>query len=79
MKRSNTCPKCGSSDIVKARAVDRGDGNANFTMEVVTYDKPEALIFKGKRSANLEAWVCRECGFTEFYAVNSDYLKGDQD
>ena len=79
MKQSNTCPKCESSDIVKARAIDRGDGNASYTLEIATYKNPDALIFKGKKSANLEAWVCRDCGYTEFYAVAPDYLLGDQD
>ncbi|MEM6259395.1 MAG: hypothetical protein AAGI37_14020 [Planctomycetota bacterium] len=79
MKQSNTCPKCGSGDVVKARAIDRGEGDASWTMEVATYDNPDALIFKGKKSADLEAWVCRECGFTEFYAIKPDYLKGEDD
>ena len=79
MKQSKTCPKCGSSDVIKARAVDRGDGNGNYTMEVATYDNPDAFIFKGKKSADLEAWVCRECGYTEFYAVTPYYLKGEEE
>ena len=69
MKASNTCPKCGSNQIIAdAKAVDRGESDFQRDLSVATYRKPEALIFKGKQSTSLSAWVCVTCGYIELYA-----------
>lgn len=68
MKKTGICPKCESCDIITdARAVDRDDG-FNREMIVTTYRNPNALIFKDTQVTVLSAWVCANCGFTEFYA-----------
>jgi ribosomal protein S27AE len=80
MKHAKTCPKCDSSDIIAdVRAVDRGDGNASYDLHVATYRKPAALLFKGKQTSTLSAWVCGRCGYVEFYADAPDALKIDRD
>lgn len=69
MKRTNECPKCGSSDIVAdAKAVDRSHGGAQAEMTVATFRNPGAFIFNGQVSTTVSAWVCAGCGFVEFYA-----------
>lgn len=69
MKQTRKCPKCGSSDIVAdAKAIDRGDANAQYEMSVATFRKPEAMIFKEKQETTVSAWVCAVCGYIEFYA-----------
>lgn len=69
MKTSGKCPKCNSKDIIAdAKAVDRSDGGWERDLSVATFGKPDALLFKDKRISNLSAWVCRSCGFVEFYA-----------
>lgn len=69
MKQSGTCPKCNSNDIIAdAKAVDRGDGNWHDEMTIVTFRKPDALIFREKQESTVSAWVCASCGYTEFYA-----------
>lgn len=76
MKRTNKCPKCGSSDIIAdAKAVDRGESNVESELSVATFRKPEALIFKGKASTNVSAWVCCGCGYVEFYADTPQSIK----
>ena len=40
-----------------------------WTLRIATYDNPDAILFKGKKLAELEAWVCKSCGFLEWYAV----------
>jgi predicted nucleic-acid-binding Zn-ribbon protein len=76
MKQSGKCPKCGSKDIIAdAKAIDRGESNAQHDMAVATFEKPEALIFKGKHQTTVSAWVCAACGFVEFYADSPRTLK----
>jgi predicted nucleic-acid-binding Zn-ribbon protein len=75
MKRTNKCPKCGSSDVIKdALAGGRTDSYAN-ELSVATYRNPEAFVFKGKLLSSLSAWVCADCGYVEFYADDPQGIK----
>ena len=75
MKRTNKCPKCGSSDVLAdAHAIDRSQyGETELT--VATFRKPEALLFKGQLTTPLSAWVCADCGYVEFYADSPRSIK----
>ena len=76
MKKTGTCPKCGCTDIIAdAKAVDRGDGNSLRDMEIATYRRPEALIFREKQLTSVSAWVCSDCGFIEYYADDPANIK----
>lgn len=76
MKRTNQCPKCGSSDIITdAKAIDRGDGNCELEMSIATFRNPGAFIFRGKQKTTVSAWVCTACGYVEFYADQPKALK----
>ena len=76
MKHSKTCPRCDSTDIIAhVRAVDQAHGNANYDLHIATYRKPKALLFKGKQTTTLSAWVCGRCGYVEFYADEPAALK----
>lgn len=76
MKQTSQCPKCGSRDIIAdAKAVDRGHGNAESELSVVTFSHPEAFLFKGKQRTALSAWVCVGCGYVEFYAYEAARLR----
>lgn len=69
MKKTGICPKCqGTKIIANAKAVDRGEGNAQYEMLIATFRKPNALIFKEKQETTVSAWVCADCGYVEFYA-----------
>ena len=75
MKCTNKCPKCGSMDlIVDAKAIDRTH-RCEEELSVVTFRKPEAILFKGKLSTTLSAWVCVDCGYVEFYADSPHNIK----
>ena len=41
---------------------------------VVLQENPEAVIFKEWHIGKLSARVCGECGYTEFYVDNPEYL-----
>ncbi len=76
MKRTNKCPKCGSSDVIAdAKAIDRADYNAQTNLSIATFRKPEAVLFKGQLTTTLSAWVCADCGFVEFYADSPKTIK----
>jgi len=76
MKQTGKCPKCGSRDIIAdAKAIDRGDGNTQYEMSVATFQKPDALIFKGKQKTTVSAWVCAACSYVEFYADSPSTIK----
>jgi predicted nucleic-acid-binding Zn-ribbon protein len=79
MKRTNKCPKCGSSDVIAdAKAIDRsygGTGSNQTDLTVATFRKPDAVLFKGQQNTTLSAWVCADCGFVEFYADSPKALK----
>ena len=68
MKQAQTCPKCNGTDIVKARPIDHGHGNTTSPLRVITYANPNAILLKGTKKSELEAWVCKGCGFVEWYA-----------
>ena len=79
MKRTNKCPKCGSSDVIAdAKAIDRtygAHGSSQTDLTVATFRKPDAVLFKGQQNTTLSAWVCAACGFVEFYADSPKTLK----
>lgn len=69
MKHTHKCPECQSTKIIAdAKVVDRGESNFSHDMEVATFRKPQAWIFKGKQSTTVSAWVCVNCGYVAFYA-----------
>jgi predicted nucleic-acid-binding Zn-ribbon protein len=66
MKASGTCPKCESSDILHYDQVD--------DLGMLNSVEPMALNhtkWTGKPVGRLEAYVCRGCGFTEFYCADA--------
>ena len=69
MKRNHKCPKCGSSEIIKdAKAIDRSLYGVEEQLSLATFRKPDALMFKGKSTTTVSAYVCGGCGYVEFYA-----------
>jgi len=69
------CPDCNSEKIIKnAKAIDRGEGNVSMDLSVAVDEFPDALIFKQRIYSELDADVCGECGFIQFYAKNPELL-----
>ncbi len=65
MKHSNTCPKCLSKRlfVVEKVALFR---NARVNIESTNVDWPHPV-----GAGELEAWICDQCGFTEWFAVDA--------
>ena len=63
------CLNCGGENILKGvRAVDRGEGNGTYTMQIQTYRKPNAFLFRCTITADVQAAVCEDCGFVMLFA-----------
>lgn len=76
MKNSNKCPKCGSNDIIAdAKTIDRGEGFSEWELSVATFANPKALIFCGKSTTTLSAYICARCGLVELYADSPQSIK----
>lgn len=68
MKLSGCCPKCKGTKIIKdATVIDRDYRWGDAELQVATYDRPQAFVFKGERSSAVSAWICGTCGLVEFY------------
>ncbi len=64
MKRSGVCPKCSSQNIVRGARV----GDREGQLMIWSFEDPTAIVFKGRVTTGLWAYVCGACGFVEFYS-----------
>ncbi|MBC7876790.1 MAG: hypothetical protein H7Y59_06415 [Anaerolineales bacterium] len=71
MANTDTCPKCGSTEIISELQIRGGDGHPPYIQisEPEPPNRPFIWSPKFERS-QFTASVCGSCGHTEFYAVN---------
>ncbi|MCB9616878.1 MAG: hypothetical protein H6722_30965 [Sandaracinus sp.] len=73
MKRSGRCPKCDGSVIYVADVADHDDGHMKPMRIARHVDRQRMLgmnVDVTTSVGDLEAGVCRDCGYTEFYVKN---------
>ena len=69
------CPKCGCKEIMSdVKILDRSHLNAPNDFSAAIYENPHALIFRGGAISPISAYVCGECGYTEFYVARPQEL-----
>lgn len=69
------CPDCNSENIVKnAHAIDQSENYMNAGFNVAVDEYPDALMFKQRIYSAVDADVCGECGFIQFYAKSPKIL-----
>ena len=73
MKVKN-CRVCGSGKIMADVSVIDTGQNAKGSLMIIVYKKPGALIFKDRHFETLKAWVCGECGYTQFFAEKPKWI-----
>ena len=66
------CAKCGSPKIVPSAFLP--DSTTGSELKAVVLSAPDAVLFRGRVFAGLNARVCGECGFTEIFASNAREL-----
>lgn len=73
--RDSICPKCGCKEILSdVKILDRAHLNTPNDLSVAVYANPHALIFRGEAISPLSAYICGECGYTEFYVARPQTL-----
>ena len=73
--KPTTCSKCHSEKIIPNVFIeDKGMSNVPWSLSVRVDEKPDAIVFKGRHTDTLRAWLCGECGFTELYVENPQQL-----
>lgn len=71
MRTSHVCPKCSHREVLFVPSVADRDDRDNvrpLSLYVHHYD------WKDVEMGNLQAYVCRGCGYTELYTVNAASL-----
>lgn len=80
MKTTGKCPKCGKTEIVEdARMIDHGHAGIQQDMTIATYKQPKAILFKGKQTTTVSAWLCISCGFIELYADHPSWVRTSEE
>lgn len=73
--RTTVCSRCGSNRIIPEVMIeDRGMSDVPWELAVRVDEKPHAVLFKGRHSESLRAWICGGCGYTELYVSNTEEL-----
>ena len=68
MKKTETCPKCGSKEIAADLVMpDRFDCGYKTPQKIDVATTPQNMIFKGIRQFEVRVCVCQDCGFIEQY------------
>lgn len=69
--KTEVCSKCGSTDVVPNVEVRDFDASSHRPLSVVVeLPRPSgAFVYKSARSSEIRAWMCGNCGFTEFFAL----------
>lgn len=68
MRKSDTCVKCGCATIVRQAMIVCGPTGQEQQVNLRVDADPSAMVFKQAVRSGLQADICTECGYTEFYA-----------
>ena len=88
MKRTHRCPKCNHGCILHIVTIADHFGRPNETghvsvpMKVARYVRPQqtllgTAVVEVERAGELEAGVCPQCGYTEFYTRDPSQIVVD--
>ena len=68
LPKSNKCPKCESTKIIPdARVLSQ----IGYEIQVQSYAKPDAKLFKKGTTATVRALICGACGYVELFIPNA--------
>ncbi len=72
--KKGRCPKCGSKDVMASVEVrDEGRSGHHPLRVVVEESEParhKAIWVQPQAEAEIHAWICGHCGYTELYTDN---------
>lgn len=71
--KDGTCPKCRSGNVIpelKVYAHAQGGGGSIYVQLEQPEPAPRPFIWKQEtENTTFQAWVCGDCGYTEYYAT----------
>jgi predicted nucleic-acid-binding Zn-ribbon protein len=73
MKSTSVCHKCKSRRIMPELPI-YCSTIAVPGLKIKVFEQPEAILFKHDHIGQIAAWVCGDCGYTEFYTSNAGDL-----
>jgi predicted nucleic-acid-binding Zn-ribbon protein len=75
MKSTSVCHKCKSRRIMPELPIycstEYGDVRG---LKIKVFEQPKAILFKHGHIGQIAAWVCGDCGYTEFYTSKAGDL-----
>lgn len=81
MRKTKTCPKCNGKKLLSIDAVPDDQGGGSDARQAHLAIRHEGYSFMGNEKrrtvGNLQAVMCSECGFTEFYCANPTEIQPD--
>ncbi len=63
-----TCPNCHSENLIPNVDVVAGD-----QLAIRIYERPDVTL-RQERLYALKAWVCADCGYTQFFVAQTEEL-----
>jgi predicted nucleic-acid-binding Zn-ribbon protein len=70
MRKSGKCPNCGGAAFIREAMVECGGIGEKHEVNLRVDANPKAMVLKHAARSGLQADVCVECGYTEFYAAD---------
>ena len=72
MPQTSTCAKCGSTELLPSRVMDRINNShiQEQDLNLRVDADPSAFLFAAAHRSSLHAIVCGRCGYVEFYATD---------
>jgi predicted nucleic-acid-binding Zn-ribbon protein len=71
--KDGKCPKCRSDHVIPGLNVyahaQEGGGSIYVQLKQPEPEKRPFIWKQDYKNASFQAWVCGECGYTEYYAV----------
>ncbi|MCB9554537.1 MAG: hypothetical protein H6707_00440 [Deltaproteobacteria bacterium] len=81
MKRSHTCPKCHHGEVLYIREVNDEMESRSARWRLARVKQSERGLLGDRTWINMyglvEAYVCRACGYTEFYTRDAAEIPVD--
>ena len=74
MVNNSVCSRCASEKIVPRVRVKGGGpyGPELGDITAVTYENPDAMVFKYSHQGSLYARICGDCGYAEMFVENPE-------
>ena len=81
MKRTNICPKCQHNEVLFLREVNDETQDTSERWRIGRIREERKGTFRTKTMITItglvQAYVCRQCGYTEFYTQGPERIEAD--